>query len=209
VEHNAPQGRIDGLRHPAAGRDDLLLVHVTHFNELFWDAGGTPTRVIEHGIVDPARGTRASCRAPSWWSTRRAAGAGDGHRPARALRAGGADRPLRDGRARPADPGVTGIDDTPQAAMHGEMARRRVYLHPIRWTSLGSRCSRRCTSACRGRARDHGGGGRRARRGGAVSTDVGRLAARLRELVGDPDAAGPRAPPRVAPRSPATASSVF
>jgi glycosyltransferase involved in cell wall biosynthesis len=34
-------------------------------------------------------------------------------------------------------PGVTGIDDTPQAAMHGEMARRRVYLHPIRWTSLG------------------------------------------------------------------------
>src|SRR5438105_705837 len=28
-------------------------VHVTHFNHLFWDAGCTPTRVIEHGIVDP------------------------------------------------------------------------------------------------------------------------------------------------------------
>src|ERR671925_48482 len=41
------------MRHPAADRPDLLLVHVTHFNALFWDAGSTPTRVIEHGIVDP------------------------------------------------------------------------------------------------------------------------------------------------------------
>ena len=31
----------------------LLVVHVTHFNALFWDAGSTPVRVIEHGIVDP------------------------------------------------------------------------------------------------------------------------------------------------------------
>ena len=45
VEHNAPQGRIAEMRHPAADRDDLLLVHVTHFNSLFWDAGSTPTRV--------------------------------------------------------------------------------------------------------------------------------------------------------------------
>src|SRR5215203_5055123 len=41
VEHNAPQGRIADMRHPAADRDDLLLVHVTHFNALLWDAGGT------------------------------------------------------------------------------------------------------------------------------------------------------------------------
>ncbi len=53
VEHNAPQGRIAEMRHPAADRDDLVLVHVTHFNALFWDSGSTPTRVIEHGIVDP------------------------------------------------------------------------------------------------------------------------------------------------------------
>jgi glycosyltransferase involved in cell wall biosynthesis len=30
-----------------------------------------------------------------------------------------------------------GIEDVPQARLHDEMARRRVYLHPIRWTSLG------------------------------------------------------------------------
>ena len=65
VEHNAPQGRIADIRHPMADRDDLTLVHVTHFNALFWDAGATPTRVIEHGIVDPGhRYTRRARRAP-------------------------------------------------------------------------------------------------------------------------------------------------
>ncbi|HEX3178663.1 MAG TPA: glycosyltransferase family 4 protein, partial [Methylomirabilota bacterium] len=30
-----------------------------------------------------------------------------------------------------------GYENPPQAVLHREMARRRVYLHPIRWTSLG------------------------------------------------------------------------
>ena len=30
-----------------------------------------------------------------------------------------------------------GGKDLPQAKLHEEMARRRVYLHPVRWTSLG------------------------------------------------------------------------
>ncbi|MEI4908331.1 hypothetical protein Q8G40_30065, partial [Klebsiella pneumoniae] len=53
LEHNAPQGRVNELRHVAADRDDLVVVHVTHFNDLFWDCGSTPTRVIEHGTIDP------------------------------------------------------------------------------------------------------------------------------------------------------------
>ena len=32
---------------------------------------------------------------------------------------------------------VHAIDDLPQDCLHDELARRRVYLHPIRWTSLG------------------------------------------------------------------------
>jgi glycosyltransferase involved in cell wall biosynthesis len=32
---------------------------------------------------------------------------------------------------------IGGIEDVPQHRLHDEMARRRVYLHPIRWTSLG------------------------------------------------------------------------
>jgi glycosyltransferase involved in cell wall biosynthesis len=32
---------------------------------------------------------------------------------------------------------IATFEDLPQARMHAELARRRVYLHPIRWTSLG------------------------------------------------------------------------
>ena len=75
VEHNAPQGRIADMRHPAADRDDLLVCHVTHFNELFWDCGTTPTRVIEHGIVDPGPPLHRRARARRASSSTRRAGA--------------------------------------------------------------------------------------------------------------------------------------
>ena len=47
LEHNAPQGRVADMRHLLADRDDVVIAHVTHFNALFWDCGGTPTTVIE------------------------------------------------------------------------------------------------------------------------------------------------------------------
>ncbi|HEX5291091.1 MAG TPA: glycosyltransferase family 1 protein, partial [Streptosporangiaceae bacterium] len=53
LEHDAPSGNVPLTRHPMADRTDLRLVHVTHFNELFWDCGATEVTVIEHGIVDP------------------------------------------------------------------------------------------------------------------------------------------------------------
>ncbi|HZB98351.1 MAG TPA: hypothetical protein VE219_07110, partial [Candidatus Sulfotelmatobacter sp.] len=53
LEHNVPQGAVNSMRHPLADREDLVIVHVTHFNDLFWDCGSTPTRVVEHGIPDP------------------------------------------------------------------------------------------------------------------------------------------------------------
>jgi hypothetical protein len=129
VEHNAPQGRIAEMRHPMADRDDLTLVHVTHFNALFWDAGSTPVQVIEHGIVDP--GPRYSGELP-----RAAVVINEARRRGRVtgtdllqrfapLDLFGMDAPSLGGR------------DLSQAELHTEMARRRVYLHPIRWTSLG------------------------------------------------------------------------
>jgi hypothetical protein len=133
VEHNAPQGRIADMRHPAADRPDLLLVHVTHFNALFWDAGSTPTRVIEHGIVDP--GQRYTGELP-----RAAVVINEARRRARVT---GTDLLDRFGEAAPLDlfgidaASLGGIEDLPQDALHTAMARRRVYLHPIRWTSLG------------------------------------------------------------------------
>jgi hypothetical protein len=133
VEHNAPQGRIAAMRHPAQDRPDLTLVHVTHFNDLFWDAGATPTRVIEHGIPDP--GHRYSGELP-----RAAAVINEARRRGRVT---GTDLLERLAQAAPLDlfgmdaEALGGRGDVPQARMHDELARRRVYLHPIRWTSLG------------------------------------------------------------------------
>jgi hypothetical protein len=134
LEHNAPQGRIAEMRHPAADRDDVTVVHVTHFNDLFWDCGTTRTRVIEHGIVDP--GYRYTGGTP-----RAAVVINEPRRRARVTGTDLLDRFAGDGV--PIDlfgidaEALGGVDDVPQHRLHDEMARRRVYLHPIRWTSLG------------------------------------------------------------------------
>ena len=134
VEHNAPQGPINEMRHPAADRPGFTICHVTHFNALFWDCGTTPTRVIEHGIVDPGyRYTGEHARAAVVINEAR-----------RRARVTGTDLLERFAAAGvPVDlfgmdaGSVGGIEDVPQHRLHDEMARRRVYLHPIRWTSLG------------------------------------------------------------------------
>jgi len=133
LEHNAPQGRIAEMRHPAADRDDLTLVHVTHFNALFWDAGRTRTRVVEHGVVDP--GPQYTGELP------RAAVVVN--EPGRRGRVTGTDLLAALGQDVPVDlfgigaGALGGVENLPQAALHAAMAQRRVYLHPVRWTSLG------------------------------------------------------------------------
>ncbi|HEV2796690.1 MAG TPA: glycosyltransferase family 1 protein, partial [Nocardioides sp.] len=53
VEHNTPGGDVPFTRHPMADQREIPIVHVTHFNRLFWDCGTATTDVVEHGIVDP------------------------------------------------------------------------------------------------------------------------------------------------------------
>ena len=135
VEHNTPKGDVPETRHPLADTD-LLLVHVTHFNDLFWDAGSTRTAVVEHGIVPPVgRYTGELDRL-----------AVVTNEPVRRGRVTGTDLFPRFAAVAPLDvygmgvaglPGVTAHDDPPQAAMHAAVARRRAYLHLCRWTSLG------------------------------------------------------------------------
>ncbi|MER7008772.1 glycosyltransferase [Dactylosporangium sp. NPDC000555] len=138
VEHNTPKGDVPGTRHPMADRDDLTVVHVTHFNELFWDCGGTRTAVIEHGIVEPA--VRYSGELDRLAVVT--------NEPVRRGRVTGTDLIPRFAAAVPLDVFGMGVaalaaervavfDDPPQAAMHAELARRRAYLHLCRWTSLG------------------------------------------------------------------------
>jgi glycosyltransferase involved in cell wall biosynthesis len=133
LEHNAPQGRIADMRHPAADAD-LVVCHVTHFNELFWDCGSTPTRVIEHGIVDPGyRYTGELERAAVVINEARRRARVTGTDLLERFTAGGVPIDLfgMDAAA------LGGIEDLPQDRLHTELARRRCYLHPIRWTSLG------------------------------------------------------------------------
>ena len=133
VEHNAPQGRIDEMGHPAAGAHRITVVHVSAFNDLFWDCGATPTVVIEHGIVDPGyhyTGEQARLVVVVNEAARRNRVTGTDLLP-RFREAGPVDLFGMDAEA------LGGIADLPQHALHSEMAKRRVYVHPVRWTSLG------------------------------------------------------------------------
>jgi glycosyltransferase involved in cell wall biosynthesis len=119
-------------------------VHVTHFNRLFWDCGAAPTEVVEHGIVDP--GHLYTGDVP-----RAAVVVNDPVRRGRAVgtdllpllsRTAGLDvfgmgvAGLEDALGLPADRLAT-FEDLPQDRLHLELARRRVYVHTSRWTSLG------------------------------------------------------------------------
>ncbi|WP_236244679.1 glycosyltransferase [Streptomyces sp. CC210A] len=143
LEHNAPDGNVPSTRHPCAERPEVTLVHVTHFNRLFWDCGRARTVVVEHGVVDP--GHQYTGRLP------RAAVVVN--EPVRRGRHTGTDLLPVLAEAAPLD--VFGMRteglaahlglpeercrtaDLPQRALHAAMAERRLYLHPVRWTSLG------------------------------------------------------------------------
>ncbi|WDZ82215.1 glycosyltransferase family protein [Micromonospora cathayae] len=144
VEHNTPKGDVPNTRHPMADRDDLLVAHVTHFNELFWDTGGTRTTVVEHGIVPPAATYTGELDRLAVVI----------NEPVRRWRVTGTDLLPRFAEIAPLDVfgmGVAGLadrlglppdrltshDDVPQERMHAELGRRRAYLHLCRWTSLG------------------------------------------------------------------------
>jgi glycosyltransferase involved in cell wall biosynthesis len=143
VEHNAPHAAPVDTRHPLADRSDITLVHVTHFNHLMWDNGRAPTAVIEHGIVDPGH----------LWTGEEQRAAVVVNEPLRRGRTTGTDLLPRFAQWAPLDvfgmrtdglAGQLGLPpercrsrDLPQGELHPAMARCRLYLHPVRWTSLG------------------------------------------------------------------------
>jgi hypothetical protein len=161
VEHDAPRGQVPETRHPLADRRDILLAHVTHFNQLMWDSGAAPSTVIEHGVPDPGpRWTGELPRAGVVVNDplRRGRLVGTDLLPAFAAAApldlfgmrvagvpqhlAGAVRAERRTDARAGSridltADIQAYEDWPQRRMHAELARRRVYLHPFRWTSLG------------------------------------------------------------------------
>jgi glycosyltransferase involved in cell wall biosynthesis len=141
VEHNAPRPSPVDSVHPIASRTDIPLIHVTDFNRLMWDNGAAPTRVISHGIADPGH----------LYTGDIAAAASMINEPLRRWRTVGTDLLIELGAHVPID--VWGIDtlelnrrerlgvrakgDVPTRRLMRQVARRRVYLHTARWTSLG------------------------------------------------------------------------
>lgn len=51
IEHNPPEPHPTDTRH-FFQHDRGVLVHVTHYNALMWDAGGMPDTVVEHGVPE-------------------------------------------------------------------------------------------------------------------------------------------------------------
>jgi len=144
LEHNTPRGDVPDTRHPMADQRDVPVVHVTHFNALFWDNGRAAVHVIEHGIVDPGE----------LWTGELRRAAVVVNEPIRRNRVTGTDLLAELAAAAPLDVfgmGLTGLHeaygldparvalhpDARQDRMHRLLAARRVYVHPIRWTSLG------------------------------------------------------------------------
>lgn len=144
LEHNTPKGAVPETRHPLADQTEIPIAHVTAFNELMWDNGSAPTVVIDHGVLDPGR----------LYTGEFARAAVAINEPVRRNRVTGTDLLPRFAQVCPID--VFGIDahrildvpgfdrrrisaysDPPQVEMHARIARRRVYLHLMRWTSLG------------------------------------------------------------------------
>ena len=143
LEHNTPKADVPLTRHPLADEPSLLVVHVTHFNQLFWDCGRTRTRVIEHGVADP--GLRYTGLLPRL--------AFVVNEPVRRWRvtgtdllsnfadfdvdAYGIDADLLPEAMRPAHQRVSFAGNLKPNQLYDAMAQRRVYLHLNRWTSLG------------------------------------------------------------------------
>jgi hypothetical protein len=200
VEHNAPRGDVPNSRHPLADRDDLTIVHVTHFNRLMWDCGSTHTTVIEHGVPDPGElysGDAATLGVVI-------------NEPVRRWRVTGSDLISRFATIAPVElfgmktellPDRLGLardrlvvrGDLPTDDLHAALAGCRVYLHPVRWTSLGLALleamhlgmpvvALATTEAYRAVPPE----------AGFLSADVEELTAGARILINDPDEAAAR-----------------
>lgn len=194
LEHNTPKGDIPTTLHPLAGQSEIPIVHVTHFNRLFWDNGMAPAMVVEHGIVDPGllyTGELARAAVVVNEPVRRGRVTGTdllpqfaGAAPLDVFGMGTAELPNALGLGADA---LTICGDLPTASLHAELARRRLYVHPLRWTSLGLALleamhlgmpvlALATTEAARAVPPE----------AGAISTDVDELCAVARLLMEDP-----------------------
>ncbi len=133
LEHDPPRQSPTDTRHVV---DDpgVLLIHCTNFNNLMWDSGRTPARVIEHGVMVPEN----SC-----YTGRLARGIAVVNGLRRRGRRLGADVFEYCQRRVPIDlAGIDSIDfnglgEIPWHRLAHVASEYRFFFNPIRYTSLG------------------------------------------------------------------------
>lgn len=197
VEHNTPRGDVPNSVHPLADQRDIPIVHVTHVNRMLWDGGRAPTLVVEHGVADPGHlytgeleriGVVVNEPVRRWRVT------------GTDLLPGFADVAALDvfGMGAEALPEALELDrdrlriegDVPTSRLHRELARRRLYLHPMRWTSLGLSLLEAMHAGMPVVALDATEASRAVPpEAGLVSADLDALHAEARALMQDPDLA--------------------
>jgi hypothetical protein len=188
IEHDPPRANPTDTKHPVDD-PDVLLVHVTPFNELMWDSGRTPTRVIDHGVPEPVGVSYVGDLA------RGIVVVNNLYERGRRLGADVYERALRDvpldlvGMGATGRPG--GIGEVPHDELPAFAARYRFFFNPIRYTSMGLAV---CEAMMIGMpivglattematAIENG-------TSGFVDTDIRRVVAVMQDLLGDPSEA--------------------
>lgn len=133
LEHDPPREVPTDTRH-FVDDPDALLVHVTHFNAVMWDNGGTPTTVVEHGVRIPEG---------AGWTGERERGLVVVNGLASRGRRLGADVYARVREQVPLDlvgidaEAMGGLGEVPHAELIEFSASYRFFFNPIRYTSLG------------------------------------------------------------------------
>lgn len=187
LEHDPPREHPTDTRHPAG--PEVLLVHVTRFNELMWDSGHTATRVIPHGVVVPdgLRYVGDLPRGLSVVNNIASRGRRTGADVFERLRA-----EVALDLAGMGSQDLGGLGDVALERLHALEVRYRFFFNPIRYTSMGLAV---CEAMMLGLpvvglattemavAIENG-------RSGWVDTDLGRLAEVMHELIRDPAEAG-------------------
>lgn len=133
LEHDPPREHPTDTRH-IVDDPDILLVHVTAFNQLMWDSGRTPTTIIDHGVIIP-NGVRYTGEiARGLVVVNNLAGRG---------RRLGADIFERVRKEVPLDligigaEALGGLGEVPPNELAAFISHYRFFFNPIRYTSLG------------------------------------------------------------------------
>jgi len=133
LEHDPPREHPTDTRH-IVNDPDILIVHVTHFNNLMWNSGNSPTCVVEHGVIVPEgdRHTGELAKGIVVANGLRTRGRRLGVDLFERVR----DRIPLDLVGMDAQ-SLGGLGEVPHAQLPAFQSRYRFFFHPVRYTSLG------------------------------------------------------------------------